>query len=155
MALLLTIPVRVCAQTQTTLTLQAIDSIKDCPQCAEGKGCGQNPWFRGIIGQHRFQIPRPEHLPQALEFLELHLSSAVLTQLSMALYGLPLLSFFITLWLSQHFMPWLQFLLALLALSTTVVLGKNWRNRCLQRYLQVSIPPANHATYEAPSRYSP
>lgn len=142
----LSIPVRVCADTNNILTLQVVDSIQDCPQCAAGKGCGQNLWFRGMLGNDCFTLPRPTHLPENIQFLELNLSSAVLTQLSIMLYGLPLLSFLITLLCTQALSAWLQFFLALLALSATIMFGKNWRNQCLQQYLQITIAPNKHIT---------
>lgn len=137
----LSIPVRVCADNGKVLRLQAVNQIADCPQCAAGKGCGQNPWFRGFIGENVFELPRPQDLPANSGFLELQLSATALQRLTLMIYGLPLLSFLSALFVTQHFAAWLQFFAGLLALFISVWVSKNWREAYLCKHLQLALPP--------------
>lgn len=138
---MLSIPVQICADDGKHLTLQTITSISDCPQCAQGKGCGQNIWFRGLLGEQPFQVPRPATLPPEQRFLELHLPQHSIHTLSLLLYGLPLTAFIITLSLSQTIAAYLQFILAMLALILSLSFSKNLRQRLLLRHLSLHLPP--------------
>lgn len=151
----LSIPVRICADNGEVLRLQAVNQIADCPQCAAGKGCGQNPWFRGFIGENIFELPRPQDLPANSGFLELQLSAAALRQLTLMLYGLPLLSFLGVLIVMQHFAAWQQFCAALCALIISVWAGKNWREAYLQAHLRLALPPDAGGGFYPPQRQMP
>lgn len=138
---LLTVAVAILSETEDTLTLQPIDSIADCPRCATGQGCGQNPWFRGIFGKQPLTLPRPADFPHAQTGAELSLPHYLLTYLTMTTYALPLAAFIITLAFCQSFPQWLQFIIALAATAMTFLLTKKHQTTLLKQHLQLHPIP--------------
>lgn len=131
------IPVQVLAVGDMGISVQVVNQVADCPQCAAGQGCGQNPWFRGIIGQKSLLLPVNlwSNTPVKFEYAELYLPNTVLTYLTLLLYGLPLFIFFLTLAIGQLLPVWLQFICAILAVLGSLFIGKFIASRMLMRSL--------------------
>ncbi|SUO93807.1 SoxR reducing system RseC family protein [Suttonella ornithocola] len=137
---LLSLPVKIIHQTADTLTVLPVDVIEDCPKCAAGEGCGQNPWFRGFFRKRELTLPRPTNFPENQSFAELQLPNHILNYLTLMVYALPLLSFIITLLLLTNFPAWIPFLGAILLSGLTLSLTHPLQQRLLRRYLTLSLP---------------
>lgn len=126
---ILAIPVRILTRSAGSITVLPADSIADCPQCAAGQGCGQNPWFRGLLGQAPLTLPCPADFPDT-QTGELTLPTAILTRLTLLAYALPLAIFLTALALTQALPPWLAFGLAISAAA-----GSSWMARHIAKQL--------------------
>lgn len=138
----LAIPVEVLAVDVSWVTVRPVNEVADCPQCQAGQGCGQNPWFRGLLGQKPLRLPRgcadaaQLRLPS---YAELCLPNRVLTRLTLLAYGLPLLVFLLVLVVGQAWAAWLQFLLAVLLAGVVVWWGKTLALRWIFRDLRLML----------------
>ncbi len=133
----LVVPVQIISEDNQQLTIVAVKKVASCAKCSSGQGCGQNPWFRGLISTREMTLPRPAGFPVGRQYAELTLSNTILNRLTILTYGLPLLNFFLALFFCQSLPQWLQFIIALVAVGATLWLEKYYFLYILQKKLQI------------------
>lgn len=107
---------------------------KNCPRCAEGKGCGGGVFLRlASASQRRLRLPN-QYGAKAQEAIWLIVDDAGVVKASCALYGLPLL-LMLSAGLVGEALIWPEPVsagLALLSLGFSFALAHKWQHRLLQ-----------------------
>lgn len=97
-----------------------------CATCASGKGCGERTWHRLFLKEDRLYLPRKMFQAplQAGAYYWLDMSRHTLVIASVLVYGLPLLGFFIGLFLLRTQAEWLQALSAFTLMIAFLLLSR-------------------------------
>lgn len=130
------IRVRILAADAATIHIVPVDDIRECRRCAEGKGCGNRPWFRGFFRNGSIILPNRDGW-RAGETAELHLSAAGLNYSALLTYGLPLAAFLLALVTTQTLAEPLQLLAACAALAAAIVAARPLCRVIIRRHLRL------------------
>lgn len=130
-------PIEVIENKEQYLIIRFIEKSSECAQCQSGKGCGANPWFKGLFKEKSFTLKKRITNAKKGQHFELILAESVLKKLILLQYALPLSLFIIALSLSQTLVPWQQASSAFFALFIGIKLSEKLKQKLLQKYLQL------------------
>lgn len=114
-----------------------------CPQCAAGQGCGASLWYQRFLKKDQ-QL----HLPRSILIINsiapnigdrflLSIPADTLSLAALILYGMPLLAFFVGLFLTSFLPLWVQGLCAFALLAATIATTRGYFTRFVLKRVAV------------------